>query len=153
MFTSCQGVTRSLIADHKDVLIGDFQNLLDFDKDEGLLLCTSTSLPFLIPLANPLQTDTSVPKLHFPSSSLSPTSRRWTDQDYRRLTQITPLALLSYPDISSLPRPPRQPLSPYSPCAAFIPKLLFPSSSHSPQRLSIRVALQMALLSDLQVSR
>jgi hypothetical protein len=28
---------EKLIADHKDVLIGDFQNLLDFDKDEGLL--------------------------------------------------------------------------------------------------------------------
>lgn len=28
---------EKLIADHKDVLIGDFQNLLDYDKDEGLL--------------------------------------------------------------------------------------------------------------------
>lgn len=26
---------EKLIADHRDVLIGDFQNLLDFDKDEG----------------------------------------------------------------------------------------------------------------------
>lgn len=27
---------EKLIADHKDVLIADFQNLLDFDKDEGI---------------------------------------------------------------------------------------------------------------------
>ena len=26
---------EKLIADHRDILIGDFQNLLDFDKDEG----------------------------------------------------------------------------------------------------------------------
>lgn len=26
---------EKLIADHREVLIGDFQNLLDFDKDEG----------------------------------------------------------------------------------------------------------------------
>ena len=41
MFSSCPCVMRSLIADHKDVLFGDFQNLLDFGKDKGLLLHTT----------------------------------------------------------------------------------------------------------------
>ena len=35
---------EKLIADHKDVLIGDFQNLLDYDKDEGRVRYTHDNL-------------------------------------------------------------------------------------------------------------
>ncbi len=128
---------EKLITDHKDILIGDFQNLLDFDKDKGLLpcalnfsslphpprqpradrriwiiavqlrllplhcFCTQTSLPFLIHLANPRQTD---------RSGLLPSN------------------------------------SDYSPCAAFVPKLPFPPRQLRADRHIRIIAIQLRLL-------
>jgi len=162
---------EKLITDHKDILIGDFQNLLDFDKDKGLLPCALnfSSLPHpprqpradrriwiiavqlrLLPL-HCFRTQTSLPFL------IHLANPRQTDRsgllpynsDYSPCAAFVPKLL--FPSPSTSPTQGRQTHQDYrrttqiySPCTAFIPKLLFPSSSNSPQCLSIRATLQMA---------